>query len=61
MIRVLRLLEYVYESAEIAEQDMARWGVPAIGSAPISLSTGKQIRSTILTNLNWEPESEDGN
>lgn len=58
MIRVLRLLEYVYDSAEIAEQDMSKWGVPAIGSAPISKSTGKQIRSTILTNLSWEP---DGN
>ena len=32
MIRVLRVLEYVYPDAKTAEQDMARWQIPANGS-----------------------------
>lgn len=51
MIRVLRLLEYTYPDNEMAEQDMARWSMPPIGTRV----HGKNILgSTILTDLNFE-------
>jgi hypothetical protein len=52
MVRVLRLIEYVYEDAETAEKDMANWNAPAIGSVP-RVGPNKRIRSTILTDLDW--------
>lgn len=42
-IRVLRVLEYVYDDVEIMERDMARWTVPHVQHG------GKfTIRSTTL-------------
>lgn len=29
-IRVLRVLEYVYDDVEVMEKDMARWAVPHV-------------------------------
>lgn len=42
-IRVLRVLEYVYDSAETMEKDMARWAVPHVQHG-----TRLTIRSTTL-------------
>jgi hypothetical protein len=49
-IRVLRLLEYVYDTQERADADQARWQMPAIGWRRIGDMT---IRSTILTDLDY--------
>lgn len=54
MIRVLRLIEYVYPDAQTAEMDMSRWSIPAIGT--INYRTNCPIRSTILTNLDYKGE-----
>lgn len=53
-IRILRLMEYVYPDAETAEEDMSRWMIPATGIR--RMSPNKLIRSTILTDLNFEDE-----
>lgn len=45
MIRILRLIEYNYESYEQAEDDMKNWGVPAFGSRQFG---NKTIYSAIL-------------
>jgi hypothetical protein len=50
-VRILRLLEYVYEDAEMAETDMTRWQMPAIGTKRIGYMS---IKSTILADLNFE-------
>ena len=42
-IRVLRVLEYVYDDVEIMEKDMARWMIPHVKH-----TTGFTIRSTTL-------------
>lgn len=47
MIRILRMLEYVYDNYEQAEEDMRHWGVPAFGCFAIS-NTSKIIYSAIL-------------
>jgi len=49
-IRVLRLIEYVYDSQERADADQARWQIPAIGWRRAG---DMMIRSTILTDLNF--------
>lgn len=51
MIRVLRLIEYTYDDAEMAEKDMSRWNLPAVG---IRRHGPNVVRSTILTDLNFE-------
>jgi hypothetical protein len=56
MIRVLRLIEYTYEDNTRAEEDMARWQIPPIGSRRHGNMT---LRSTIITDLNYEPIAED--
>lgn len=56
MIRVLRLMEYTYDTPEEAQRDMDRWMVPANGSKVVA--TRGTIRSTIITNLDHTPEEE---
>jgi hypothetical protein len=58
MIRVLRLMEYIYPDNETAQDDMGRWGMPAIGNK--ELGVGKSIRSTILTDLSFTPSDVVG-
>lgn len=58
MIRVLRLIEYTYPDSESAEADMSNWYMTAIGTKRIS--PNRVIRSTILTDLNYEGDV-DGN
>lgn len=55
MIRVLRLLEYEFEDNEMAENHMAQFQVPAIGTKAFGKHT--TIRSAIITNL--DPKSVD--
>lgn len=50
MIRILRIIEYIYEDEETAEDDMSRWNAPAIGIIP-RLNSKKRIRSTIIQDL----------
>lgn len=45
-VRVTRVLEYTYESAEEALQDMDRWSVPAQGS--ISYNARMRVRSAVI-------------
>jgi hypothetical protein len=56
MIRVLRLIEYTYPDNETAEADMQRWGVPANGSKKWGKHDDKVIRSTIIIDLDPEPD-----
>lgn len=56
MIRILRLLEYIYEDNERAEKDQGLWQVPAIGT---QRRGNMIIKSTILTDLNFENPNED--
>lgn len=49
-IRVLRLIEYVYDTQERADADQARWSMPATGWRRVGDMT---IRSTIITDLNF--------
>jgi len=50
-VRVLRLLEYTYDNNVRAEEDMARWQVPPIGTRRHGDMT---VRSAIITDLNFE-------
>jgi hypothetical protein len=43
--KVLRLLEYTYPNAEVADVDMKRWSIPPIGAAGKGTTV---IRSTIM-------------
>jgi hypothetical protein len=46
MIKVLRLMEYTYPDQKTADEDIARWVTPAVGTyKPNSFTT---IRSTIM-------------
>jgi hypothetical protein len=56
MIRILRLMEYWYSDAEIAEEDMSHWQVSAIGTS--DLGKGKRIKSTILSDLDFGADDE---
>lgn len=50
-VRVLRMIEYVYEDLEGAVEDMGRWGVPPIGPRPALWFRGQtypMIQSTII-------------
>lgn len=54
-IRVVRIMEYEYETLEQANLDMSRWQVPAVGAKkfgpPVAEGTtrfGPMIRSTVL-------------
>lgn len=47
-IRVLRILEYVYEDYETMEADMGRWQIPATGHRHFGLK--ETIRSAIIAN-----------
>lgn len=57
MIRVLRLLEYEYDTPERAEQDMGRWQIPANGS--YNKAYGIVVRSSVIINLNAKKEEGD--
>lgn len=59
MIRVLRLLEYVYEDFEAAEADQARWYVPATGVRSIGLGKGNTIRSAVLPETTLVPVAQE--
>jgi hypothetical protein len=45
-VRVTRILEYVYESAEEALTDMDRWSVPPQGT--ISYNARMRVRSAVI-------------
>ena len=51
-VRVLRLIEYTYDTPQRAEEDMAKWQMPANGTR--YLGGGKVLRSAIITDLNFE-------
>ena len=53
--RVLRLIEYTYESVEQAEEDMLRWSIPANGGMGFG---EKAIRSSIIQHT--VPNEEEG-
>lgn len=55
-IRILRIMEYVYEDNARAEEDMARWQVPPIGT---SCHGNMTIKSTIITDLNFNPDEQE--
>jgi hypothetical protein len=50
-IRVLRLIEYVYDTPERAEADRQHWQIPPIGTRRHG---DMVIRSTILEDLDWK-------
>jgi hypothetical protein len=52
MIRILRILEYIYDDDDRAEEDMACWKIPPMGSQRHGNMT---IRSAIITDFNFEP------
>lgn len=53
-VRVLRFIEYIYDTPELAENDMAKWQMPAIGTR--YLGGGKVLKSAIITDLNFIDE-----
>lgn len=55
-IRILRLLEYIYEDNERAEKDQELWQVPAIGTQRHGRMT---IKSTILTDLDFKSPDDE--
>jgi hypothetical protein len=55
MIRVLRIMEYTYDSPEDAEEDMGNWYIPANGTKS-GLRKGLHIKSAVILNLNFEEE-----
>lgn len=55
--RVLRLLEYTYDSVEVAHDDMEAWSTPTEGS--IKFGPHKRIRSTIIQYPFKEEVSEE--
>jgi hypothetical protein len=61
-VRVLRLLEYVYGSAEKAEEDMGMWHIPANGtfSRPTPVDDhdlhNVSIKSAVITDMAWSDE-----
>lgn len=57
-VRILRLLEYIYDTPERAEKDQELWQVPAIGSQRHGTMV---IKSTILTDLNFDNNDESEN
>lgn len=46
MIRVLRLIEYIYEDFQQAADDMSHWQLPAFGTRYIA--KGRTISSAVL-------------
>lgn len=65
MIRVLRLLEYTYETVEEMETDLGRWQVPANGSRWWNpRKPGIGIKSAVLPGTTLldvpEPTTESG-
>ena len=58
MIRVLRLMEYVYPDVESMEADMGCWAIPANGKRSLGIC-GKSISSAVLplTVLDGLPEA----
>ena len=46
-VRVIRLLEYTYDSFESAERDMQNWHVPASGSV-VLLNGSEVVRSSVI-------------
>jgi hypothetical protein len=53
-IRILRLLEYVYDNPERAQKDQERWQVPANGSR---LTGDMIVRSSIITDMHYVEET----
>ena len=54
MIRILRIMEYTYEDNDRAEEDMARWQMPSVGTRRHGNMT---IKSAIITDLNYTTET----
>lgn len=57
-VRVLRIIEYTYDTQKIAENDMGRWNVPANGT--YKRAEGRIIKSATIMDLNFK-DDEDGN
>lgn len=47
MIRVVRVMEYEYDTLEQANKDMANWQVPAVGDKKFG-TLGPLVKSTVL-------------
>jgi len=45
--KVLRLLEYTYDTVEDADEDMQRWYVPPVGAKKFN-PNNRGIRSTVI-------------
>lgn len=56
MIRVVRILEYIYETNEIAESDMSNWKLAPNGS--LFIGKNKRVRSTIITDFTFRDNVE---
>lgn len=46
-VRVVRVMEYHYDTLEKANEDMARWQVPAVGDKKFG-TLGPLVKSTVL-------------
>ena len=46
-VRVVRIMEYHYETLDQANKDMANWQVPAVGDKKFS-TKGPLVKSTVL-------------
>jgi hypothetical protein len=57
MIRVIRVLEYEYESAEFAEQNMLQWFVPPNGAKKPNDKT--LIRSATIVDMSGRGVGEE--
>ncbi len=55
-VRILRLLEYIYDNQERAEEDQKHWQIPAIETRQQGNTV---IKSTILTDLNWTGDNSE--
>jgi hypothetical protein len=55
LVRVLRILEYIYYDNARAEEDMARWQVPPVGTRRHG---NMMIKSAVITQLNFGQFSE---
>lgn len=60
MIRVVRLMEYEFDTPEFAEQHMASMSIPANGLRVINGTTGTiTIRSTSFVDFSYEGKPKE--
>lgn len=53
-VRILRLLEYIYDTPERAQKDQERWQIPANGSR---ISGDMVVRSAIIIDMSYMEET----